>query len=150
VPARIFPGGKRVDLAQDPFHLNKTKDGWLEERRRLEGSLKEIVVTDDELRRLERRFGPGVRRMGPWSSDGTFGYSSVSIAVVEKAAEAMRNPNLAVAVSRLTNTPERTKPFVELLETFGPTLIERIIAAYRECSFEFITGTGQLHSVPVH
>src|ERR1035437_10973414 len=29
----------------------------------------------------------------------------------------------------LKRTPERTKPFIELLETFGPALIERIVAA---------------------
>jgi hypothetical protein len=54
--------------------------------------MKEILVADDELKRLERRFGPGVRRMGPWSSDGTFGYASVSIAVVTGRT---RNPEFA-------------------------------------------------------
>jgi hypothetical protein len=29
-----------------------------------------IFLTDDELKRLETRFGPVVRQMGPWNSDG--------------------------------------------------------------------------------
>jgi hypothetical protein len=39
-----------------------------------------IVLTDDELKRLETPFGPVVRHMGPWNSDGVFGYASVPIA----------------------------------------------------------------------
>ena len=66
-----------------------------------------IVLTDDELRRLETRFGPVVRQMGPWNSDGVFGYASVPIAAVEKAAETFENPDLLVAILRL-RTPERT------------------------------------------
>ena len=53
-----------------------------------------IVLTDDELRVIEKRFGPEVRQMGPWNSDGTFGYSSVSVIAVEKAAEELEDPNL--------------------------------------------------------
>ncbi len=53
-----------------------------------------IFLTDDELKRLETRFGPAVRQMGPWNSDGVFGYASVSIAAVEKAAETLRIPML--------------------------------------------------------
>jgi hypothetical protein len=89
-----------------------------------------ILLTDDELKLLEKRFGPRVRQMGPWNSDGTFGYSSISIAAVEKAAETLQNPDLAVALSRLKCKPERSKPFIELLEAFGPALIENIVAAY--------------------
>jgi hypothetical protein len=100
-----------------------------------------VVLTDEELKRLEKRFGPGVRQMGPWSSDGIFGYSSVPLIAVEKAAEALEDPNLLVDLFRSTDTQARTKAFNELLETFGLTLIERIAAAYRECSLELITGT---------
>lgn len=89
-----------------------------------------IFLTDDELKLLEKRFGPRVRQMGPWNSDGTFGYSSVSIVSVEKAAETLRNPDLVMALSLLKCKPERTKPFIELLEAFGPALIEKIVAAY--------------------
>jgi hypothetical protein len=100
-----------------------------------------IVVTDDELKGLEKRFGPAVRHMGPWSSDGTFGYTSIPMVAVEKAAEALENPDLAVALSLLDRTSPRTKSFVELLETFGPALIESIVVAYKECSLEMIRGT---------
>lgn len=89
-----------------------------------------IVLTDEELKRLETRFGPAVRQMGPWNSDGVFGYASVPVVAVEKAAEALENPNLTVALTHL-RTPERTKRFIELLETFGHALIDRIVAAYR-------------------
>jgi hypothetical protein len=100
-----------------------------------------IVITEDDLNRLEKRFGPGVRRMGPWNSDGVFGYSSVPIIVVEKAAEALENPDLEAALSRLKYVAEQTRPFLELLETFGPALIERIVAIYGECCLELITGS---------
>ena len=45
-----------------------------------------IIVPDDDLKNLEKRFGPGVRNMGPWNSDGVFSYSSIPIVVVEEAA----------------------------------------------------------------
>ena len=92
-----------------------------------------IVLTDDELRRLETRFGPVVRQMGPWNSDGVFGYASVPIVAVEKAAETLANPNLMTALPRL-RTPDRTKTFIELLEVSGSALVERIVGAYREFS----------------
>ena len=46
------------------------------------------------------------------------------------------NPALILALFRLDHTPEQTKPFIELLETFGPALIGKIVAAYRERSLE--------------
>ena len=92
-----------------------------------------IFLTDDELKRLETRFGPVVRQMGPWNSDGTFGYASVPVVAVQKAAETLANPDLLTALPRL-RTPEGTTTFVELLEDFGPALVERIVAAYREFS----------------
>lgn len=64
--------------------------------------MKAVVLTDDELKNLEKRFGPGVRQMGPWSSDGTFGYSAVPINAIEKAAETIDNPDLLIAFTRLT------------------------------------------------
>ena len=67
-----------------------------------------IILTDDELKRLETRFGPFVRQMGPWSSDGIFGYASVPIVAVEKAAETLSNSHLLTALPRL-RTPEATK-----------------------------------------
>jgi hypothetical protein len=90
-----------------------------------------IVLTDDELKRLETRFGPVARQMGPWNSDGVFGYAGVPIVALEKAAEALENPDLAAAIPRL-RTPTRTKTFIELLEDSGSVLVERIVAAYGE------------------
>jgi len=77
-----------------------------------------------------------VRQMSPWNSDGVFGYASVPIVAVEKAAETFKNPNLLVALPRL-HTPERPKTFIELLEDFGSVLVERIAAACRESSLGF-------------
>ena len=95
-----------------------------------------IIVPDDDLKRLERRFGPGVRRMGSWNSDGVFSYSSIPIVAVEEAAESMNDPTVVEAVFRLKQAPERTKPFIELVHSFGPALIEKIAVAYRERSVE--------------
>jgi hypothetical protein len=92
-----------------------------------------IILTDEELRRLEKRFGPAVRQMGPWNSDGVLGYASIPIAAVEKAAETLENRSLRLALPRL-RTSGRTKTLVELLEDFGPVLVERIIDANRELS----------------
>jgi hypothetical protein len=92
-----------------------------------------IVLTDDQLKHLGTRFGPVVRHMGPWNSDGIFGYASVSIMAVEKAAETLANPNLLTALPRL-RTSEGTKTFVELLEDFGPALVERIVDEHRRFS----------------
>ena len=93
-----------------------------------------IFLSDDELSRLEARFGPVVRRMGPWNSDGVFGYASVPVVAVEKAAETLANPHLLTALPRL-RTPEATKTLVEMLEDFGPALVERIVDAYKDFSF---------------
>ena len=92
-----------------------------------------IVLTDEELKRLETRFGPVVRQMGPWNSDGVFGYASVPIVAVEKAVETLESPNLLVALPHL-RTPERTKTFLDMLEDCGSVLVERIVDAYREFS----------------
>ena len=70
--------------------------------------------------------------MGPWNSDGTFGYSSVPIFAVERAAEVLQLPDLTLAIPRLKTAPERTQPFIKLLETFGGALIEKIVAAYNK------------------
>jgi hypothetical protein len=90
-------------------------------------------LTDDELKRLETRFGPVVRRMGPWNSDGIFGYASIPLVAVEKAAETLANADLLTALPRL-RTSEGTKTFIELLDDCGPALVQRIVDAYREFS----------------
>lgn len=90
-----------------------------------------IILTDDELKDLEKRFGQVVRQMGPWNSDGIFGYESVPMLAVERAAEAVGSPSLQFALPRL-RTPERTEAFIELLNDGGPVLVEKIVSAYRE------------------
>ena len=92
-----------------------------------------IFLTDEELKRLEIRFGPVVRQMGPWNSGGVFGYASIPLFAVQKAAETLANPNLLTALPRL-RTSERTKTFIELLDDCGSVLAERIVDAYREFS----------------
>jgi hypothetical protein len=72
--------------------------------------------------------------MGSWNPDRSFGYPGVPIVAVEEAAEALENPDLILALFRLDCTPGQTKPLIELLGTFGPALIGKIIAAYREPS----------------
>ena len=98
--------------------------------------MEEIVVTEDDLRRLEKRFGSAVRLMGSWNSDGTFGYASVPLSAIRRAAEDLVNPDVIRALSRFQQTPERTTAFLELLHTFGSPLIAAIVAAYREWSSE--------------
>jgi hypothetical protein len=92
--------------------------------------MKTIVIPEDELQRLERRFGPDVRRMGSWNSDGVFGYASIPLGAVESAAEAAGRPGLPEAVSRLKDAREPVAAFLDLVEAFGPELIVRIKAAY--------------------
>lgn len=90
-----------------------------------------IILPDDDLMRLERQFGPAVRRMGSWSSDGVFGYCSVPVSIVERVAGESNDPALQKAVSRLKNSSERARLFVEILRTFGAPLIAKIVTAYR-------------------
>jgi len=92
--------------------------------------MKIIVIAEDDLQRLEKRFGPDVRRMGPWNSDGVFGYTSISLGAVESAAEASGRPGLPEAVSRLREAREPAAAFMDLVETFGPDLVVNIKAAY--------------------
>ena len=91
-----------------------------------------IVLSDDELKVPERRFGPVVSSMGPWNSDGVFGYSAVPVAVVEKAVEAVGDPGMLEALRELKTRPERTRQFIAMVQVFGPPLIEKIAATYRE------------------
>jgi hypothetical protein len=111
--------------------------------------MKAIVVTEEELQRLEKRLGPGVRHMGPWNSDGTFGYSTVPMVAVEKAAEALEDPDLMAALSRLGHPSHATQPFIELLESFGPDLVEKIVWAYRECPLELTAASKRRRRVSV-
>jgi FixJ family two-component response regulator len=100
--------------------------------------VEEIILRDEQLKTLEKQFGPSVWKMGSWNSDGTFGYVCISFAVIENAAESTGDPNVITALSRLNSAAEPTKALLEVLETFGHSLIEQIVAAYRRRSFEFI------------
>jgi hypothetical protein len=93
-----------------------------------------IVIPEDDLQRLERRFGPDVRRMGPWNSDGVFGYASISLGIVERAAEAVNQPGLPEVLSRSQVAQEPAAVFLELVEAFGPDLIVEIKAAHSAAS----------------
>jgi hypothetical protein len=88
-----------------------------------------IVLADDDLRRLERQFGPEVRQMGCWNSDGVFGYASIPISAVEQATEDLGTPGLFEAVSRLKSDPAPTNLFLEMVQTYGPGFIVKIKAA---------------------
>jgi len=96
--------------------------------------MKTLVIPEDDLKRLQRRYGPDVRRMGPWNSDGVFGYTSISLGAVESAAEAVGAPGLPEAVSRLQEAREPVAAFMELVEAFGPDLVVKIKAAYSAIS----------------
>src|SRR5690349_21467915 len=91
-----------------------------------------IILPDEELTQLERSCGADVRLMGPWNSDGVFGFSTVSMSVVEKAAAATCDPVLAGVIHDLKLSPERTKAFVEIVKTLGPAFVQRVVTTYRE------------------
>jgi len=76
--------------------------------------------------------------MGPWNSDGIFGYESVPTLAVERAAEAVGSPTLLVALPRL-RTPECTEAFIELLNDVG-----------RFWSRELFAPTGNSRSGPIN
>jgi hypothetical protein len=111
--------------------------------------MEEIVVTEDDLSRLEKRFGSDVRLMGSWNSDGTFGYASVSLSAVRRAAEDLVNHGVIANLCRPKQMPERTTEFLELLNTVGFPLISAIVAAYRECSPERM-GNSRAASLPAN
>jgi len=94
--------------------------------------MKAIVLNDDELNQLEKRFGNTVRHMGSWNSDGIFGYCSVRMNTVEKAANILNHPHICDAVQELKVAPDPTPSFVELLKAGGPALVEQIVAAHNE------------------
>ena len=95
--------------------------------------MEEIVVTEDDLRPLEKRFGSAVRLMGSWNSDGTFFYASVPLSAVRSAAKDLVNPDAIATLFRLRShagTHHRVPRIVEYLRL---PLDRGIVAAYREC-----------------
>jgi hypothetical protein len=89
-----------------------------------------IIVSQDDLKRLEASHGPNVWNMGAWNSDGVFGYAAVPLEAVRQAAEKLSDPGLNTLLARLKDTPERTRLFLDLLR-FYPALTDRIVAVYR-------------------
>jgi hypothetical protein len=92
-----------------------------------------IVVSHEELKRLEACHGPAVWQMGSWNSDGVFGYTVVPTEAVEKAVEAICSPSIAETLASLQQG-QQTALFLELLRAY-PKLVEKIAAAYREESW---------------
>jgi hypothetical protein len=45
----------------------------------------ELILSNDVLNGLLERFGPKVRQVGTWHSDGVFAYSSIPVSIVRKA-----------------------------------------------------------------
>ncbi len=91
-----------------------------------------IVLVDEQLRELERRFGPDVRQMGSWNTDGSFGFCAVPIAVVEEAAQAVGSSGLSEAVKSANASEDRAIRLIEFLEAFGSKLVQAVVASYRE------------------
>ena len=91
-----------------------------------------IVIADDDLRRLEKRFGPAVRHIGPWNSDGTFGYCSVPMADIERAVDVLNEPAVSESLLQLKAVSDRSSRFIEMLQNFGLVLIERLVAVHNE------------------
>jgi hypothetical protein len=91
-----------------------------------------IVLSDEKLRVLERRFGPDVRQMGSWNTDGSFGFCAVPVAVLEEAAQAVGSPTLTEAIKSANSSEDRAMRLIEFLEAFGSKLVEAIVASYHE------------------
>jgi hypothetical protein len=90
----------------------------------------EVVIPEDDMKRLETRFGPRVRRIGAWNSDGVFSYTTIPVAVLEQAAETLGDATLIGSVARLKASVSQTQALVKLLEDFGRTLIEALAVSY--------------------
>jgi hypothetical protein len=86
----------------------------------------EIVLTDDDLRRLEERFGPAVRLMGSWNSDGVFGFCSIPMAAITTAADVIQDPEFADSVRQLRRIPHPAPLFIDL---FGSAVVDQVLAA---------------------
>ncbi len=70
--------------------------------------------------------------MGTWHSDGVFGFCAVPVSLLEKAAKTIEDPTLAGAVQSLKRRDDRTQPFIEMMRVYGPALVQKIAASYRE------------------
>jgi hypothetical protein len=72
--------------------------------------------------------------MGSWMPDGTFGYASVLVVTVEKAAALLNDPALMEALSRIRNSPEweQARLLIDLLNGFGDVLVDSICSIYQQ------------------
>jgi hypothetical protein len=93
--------------------------------------MNEIVIPEDDMRRLEKQFGPLVRQIGAWNSDGVFSYTTIPVVVLEQAAETLGDATLSISVAHLTESVMYTRNFVQLVENFGPILIDTLAVSYR-------------------
>lgn len=103
--------------------------------------MQDIVISDEELTRLEKRFGPDVRQMGPWLSDGVFAYISVPIAAVEKAAELLQDRSLLETVCHLRTNRQGTAGLMDLLQS-RPDLLIEIVFVQRHYRPEMISDSN--------
>ena len=101
-----------------------------------------IIVSHDELKRLEACHGPEVWQMGTWNSDGVFGYTMVPAEAVEKAVEALCGPDIVEALACLKQSQQQTALFIELLSAY-PKLVEKLAAAYREKAVPLPKSSGE-------
>lgn len=91
----------------------------------------EVVIPEDDMRRLETRVGPCVRRIGAANSDGVFSYTTIPVLVLEHAAQTFGDATLTGSVAHLKASVSQTQACLKLLEDFGPTLIQTLAVSYR-------------------
>ncbi len=98
--------------------------------------MKTIILPDEQVTGLEKMFGEKVRLMGAWNSDGVYGYLSIPIICIHRAAKALNIPHLMDHVLQVNQEAENGKPelFCKLLDQYGSILIEQITIAYRDLS----------------
>ena len=81
--------------------------------------MEEIVPGEDNLRRLEARFGSAVQLMGAWNSDGASVTPVFPSLLSGRPRATWRPPSWILALSRLEHMPERATAFLEMLYTTG-------------------------------
>jgi len=103
--------------------------------------MQDIIISDEELTRLAKRFGPEVRQMGPWLSDGVFAYISVPIAIVEKAAELLQDRSVLETVSHLRANRKWAAGLTDLLQS-RPDLLDEIVFVKRHYGPEMVSDSN--------
>ncbi len=104
-------------------------------------AMQDIIISDEELTGLEKRFGPDVRQMGPWLSDGVFAYISVPIAIVEKAAELLQDRSALETVCCLRTNRERIGVLMDLLQS-RPDFLDEIVFVQRHYGPEIVNDSN--------